>query len=89
MTKAIDVHCHLSTRPQYEAWGPYLEPMERLVFPVDAAWQAHKETVVSELARRTMAAEAEKRFPAQPSVLCKWCDFLDACVEGRAFLDRG
>ena len=29
MTKAIDVHCHLSTRPQYEAWGPYLEPMER------------------------------------------------------------
>ena len=29
MTKAIDVHCHLSTRPQYEAWGPYLEAMER------------------------------------------------------------
>ena len=29
MTRAIDVHCHLSTRPQYEAWGPYLEPMER------------------------------------------------------------
>src|SRR5207244_2878469 len=29
MTRAIDVHCHLSTRPQYEAWGPYLAPMER------------------------------------------------------------
>ena len=29
MTKAIDVHCHLSTRPQYEAWGPYLDAMER------------------------------------------------------------
>ena len=29
MTKAIDVHCHTSTRPQYEAWGPYLEAMER------------------------------------------------------------
>ncbi|MGH7725647.1 MAG: RecB family exonuclease [Candidatus Eiseniibacteriota bacterium] len=67
----------------------YLEPMERLVFPVDAAWQAHKETVVSELARRAMAAEAAKSFPAQPSNLCQWCDFLDACAEGRAFLDRG
>ena len=29
MTKAIDVHCHLSTRPQYEAWGPYVDAMER------------------------------------------------------------
>ncbi len=27
--KAIDVHCHLSTRPQYEAWGEYLAAMER------------------------------------------------------------
>ena len=27
--KAIDVHCHLSTQPQYEAWGKFLTAMER------------------------------------------------------------
>jgi len=27
--KAIDVHCHLSTQPQYEAWGEFIKSMER------------------------------------------------------------
>ncbi len=68
----------------------YLEstPMGRLTFTVDSAWQAHKETAVVELAHRALAAEAEGRFPAQPSRLCRWCDFLAMCPEGRESLKR-
>lgn len=65
----------------------YLEGMERRVITVDAAWQAHSETVIAGLARRAHAAEVEGTFPATPSPLCRYCDFLSSCPEGRGFLD--
>ena len=65
----------------------YLATGERLSFPVDAAWQAHKDVQVASLARRVHAAEADGSFPATPSKLCAWCDFRARCPEGQAFLD--
>ena len=65
----------------------YLGTMERLSFPIDDAWQAHKETAVATLAHTVMDAEARGDFPAQPSKLCAWCDFKERCPEGQAFLD--
>jgi putative RecB family exonuclease len=65
----------------------YLGTMERVSFPVDDAWQAHKETAVDALARAVRAAEARADFPAAPSALCAWCDFKERCPEGKAFLD--
>jgi putative RecB family exonuclease len=29
-------------------------------------------------------AEAQERFPTQPSAACRWCDFLRVCPDGRA-----
>lgn len=65
----------------------HLGTMERLVFPVDPAWQAHKETAVVVLAGRAREAEVRGTFEAQPSNFCRWCDYLQRCREGRAFLD--
>ncbi len=65
----------------------YLTTMERVVFEVDAAWQAHKDVAVAELAGRLRAAQEAGAWPARPSGLCKWCDFRARCPEGKAFLD--
>jgi putative RecB family exonuclease len=65
----------------------YLDTMDRLSFPVDDAWQAHKETAIATLARTVRDAEASGDFPPRPTKLCAWCDFKDRCPEGRAFLD--
>jgi len=73
--------------PVVEVEYLYLATGERLSFPVDEAWQAHKDLAVVELARRTAEAEASGEFPATPSRLCAWCDFKARCPEGQAFLD--
>lgn len=65
----------------------YLEGGERLTFPVDELWQAHKDLAVVSVARAALAAEQENAFPARPSKLCGWCDFRARCPEGKAFLD--
>jgi len=65
----------------------YLATMERVVFEVDAPWQAHKDVAVAELAGQARAAEAAGAFPARPSGLCRTCDFRPRCPEGKAFLD--
>jgi putative RecB family exonuclease len=65
----------------------YLATMERVVFAVDDAWQAHKDLAVATLAARVEEATAEGAFPAQPSGLCKTCDFRARCPEGKAYLD--
>jgi RecB family exonuclease len=65
----------------------YLATMERIVFPVDDAWQAHKDTAVASLTAEALAAERAGRFVARPSRGCKWCDFRARCPEGKAFLD--
>jgi len=67
----------------------YLDTMERLVVDVDPVWQAHKDAVVTGLAQGVLAAEAGGGFPAQPSMLCGWCDYRTRCAEGRAFLEAG
>jgi len=65
----------------------YLATMERVVFTVDDAWQAHKDVAVATLAERVREATTQGVFPAQPSALCKTCDFRARCPEGKAFLD--
>ncbi len=65
----------------------YLETMESVSFPVDDAWQEHKETALVTLARSARDGEARGDFPARPTKLCAWCDFSERCPEGKAFLD--
>jgi RecB family exonuclease len=30
----------------------------------------------------------EKEFPTKPSILCKWCDFLELCSDGKNLVDK-
>lgn len=30
----------------------------------------------------------EKSFPTNPSILCKWCDFLDVCSDGKELINK-
>jgi RecB family exonuclease len=73
--------------PVVEVELHYLESGERLSFPVDEAWLAHKDLAVVSAARLVGEAERVKEFPARPSKLCAWCDFRSRCPEGKAFLD--
>jgi RecB family exonuclease len=65
----------------------YLATMERIVFEVDDAWQAHKDLAVATLAAQAREAERSGTFETRPSRLCGWCDFRARCPEGKAFLD--
>jgi RecB family exonuclease len=73
--------------PVVEVELHYLATGERLSFPVDDVWQAHKDLAVVSLAHRVTEAEHAREFPPQPSKLCAWCDFRARCPEGKAFLD--
>jgi len=52
--KAIDVHCHLSTQPQYEAWGEFIKSMERY-YKFKPATRTEEE-MVAELRRADVKA---------------------------------
>lgn len=65
----------------------YLAEMRVLAFPVDPEWRAARERAVEALAHEARAAEAADAFPAKPTRLCAWCDFVRLCPEGQAFLD--
>ena len=65
----------------------YLGEMRVLAFPVDPGWRAARERTVETLAHEARAAEAADAFPAKPTRLCAWCDFVRLCPEGQAFLD--
>jgi hypothetical protein len=65
----------------------YLATMERVVFEVDEAWQAHKDVAVATLAAQAREAERTGIFEPRPSKGCAWCDFRARCPEGKAFLD--
>ena len=65
----------------------YLATGERLLFPVDDVWLAHKDLAVMSAAHAARDAERAGEFPPRPSRLCDWCDFKQRCPEGKAFLD--
>lgn len=73
--------------PVVEVELHYLETGERLTFPVDDAWQAHKDLAVVSAAQLVGEAARTGQYPAQPTKHCGWCDFRARCPEGKAFLD--
>ena len=73
--------------PVVEVEMLYLATGERLLFPVDDVWLAHKDLAVMSAAHAARDAERAGEFPPRPSRLCDWCDFKQRCPEGKAFLD--
>ncbi len=65
----------------------HLATMERLTFDLSDDDVARAIDGAAALARDAHAAEVSKDFPAKPSRLCRWCDFLALCPPGQAVVD--
>ena len=42
---------------------------------------------LEDVRRQVAMIVAEREYPASPGALCGYCDFLEICRDGRAFLE--
>ena len=61
----------------------YLETEDRIT---EAATEETMARALEDVRRQVAAIVAEREYPANPGVLCGYCDFMEICRDGRGFL---
>jgi putative RecB family exonuclease len=62
----------------------YLETGE---WVTEAATEETMAQALEDVRQQVAVIVAEREYPASPGPLCGYCDFLEICPEGRAFIE--